>query len=100
MPFSVRAIVEQFALPHPAGAGQLKISVAVPAAVPPDTALPVLYVVDGDLLFGIAAEIARVLPVGGTLPPLYVVGIGYDAEYLDFLKLRTADLSPPLSAEA
>jgi predicted alpha/beta superfamily hydrolase len=100
MQFSVRASLEQFTLPHPGGEGQLKISVAAPAMVPPGATIPVLYVVDGDFLFGIAAELARVLTSVAAFPPFYVVGIGYDADYLDFLKLRTADLSPPISAEA
>lgn len=100
MQFSVRASLEQFTLPHPGGEGLLKISVAAPAMAPPDTKLPVLYVVDGDFLFGMAAEIARALSSVAAFPPFMVVGIGYDATYLDFLKLRTADLSPPISAEA
>ncbi|MGE3833059.1 MAG: alpha/beta hydrolase [Parvibaculaceae bacterium] len=100
MQFSVRASLEQFALPHPGGEGQLKISVATPAIVPPDVRVPVLYVVDGDLVFGMAAEIARALASAEGMPALYVVGIGYDVDYELFLKLRTADLSPPLGAEA
>jgi hypothetical protein len=100
MQFSVRASLEQFTLPHPGGEGQLKISVAAPAMAPPDVQLPTLYVVDGDFVFGIAAEIMRVLSSVAGFPPCYVVGIGYDAEYLDFLKMRTADLSPPIRAEA
>lgn len=100
MQFSVRASLEQFTLPHPGGKGQLKISVATPAIVPPDVRVPVLYVVDGDLVFGMAAEIARALASAEGMPALYVVGIGYDVDYELFLKLRTADLSPPLGAEA
>jgi len=100
MQFSVRASLEQFVLPHPGGEGQLKISVAAPAMAPAGATLPVLYVVDGDFLFGIAAELARAITSVAAFPPFYVVGIGYDADYLDFLKLRTADLSPPISAEA
>lgn len=100
MQFSVRASLEQFSLPHPGGEGQLKISVAAPAMVPPGATIPVLYVVDGDFLFGMAAEIARAISSVAAFPPFYVVGIGYDVSYLDFLKLRTADLSPPISAEA
>lgn len=100
MQFSVRASLEQFALAHPAGAGELKISVAAPAGAEALSNAPVLYVVDGDLLFGLAAEIGRVLSAIASLPPYYVVGIGYDAAYADVLKLRTADLSPPISALA
>jgi len=99
MGFSVRASLEQFSLPHPSGAGQLKISVAAPVVVS-DAAAPVLYVVDGDVLFGIAAELARTLTSVAGFPAYYVVGIGYDADYANFLKLRTADLTPSLSDEA
>jgi len=100
MQFSVRASLEQFTLPHPRGEGQLKISVAAPAMMAPGATIPVLYVVDGDFLFGMAAEIARAISSVAAFPAFYVVGIGYDANYLDFLKLRTADLSPPIGAEA
>jgi predicted alpha/beta superfamily hydrolase len=100
MPFSVRATLEQFSLAHPSGDRQLTISVAAPAAPAPDGGVPVLYVVDGDLLFGMAAEIARAVTSVGDLPAHYVVGIGYDAAYADVLKLRTADLAPPIAAAA
>src|SRR3569623_873506 len=100
MSFSVRASLEQFALPHPGGEGQFKISVAAPAGRPAEGKVPVRYVVDGDLLFGIAAELARAVSSVAGFPAYYVVGIGYDADYGDFLKLRTADLSPPLGAAA
>src|SRR3546814_16127377 len=95
MQFSVRASLEQFTLPHPGGEGQFKISVAAPAMVLPDARVPVLYVADGDLLFGLAAEIARAMMNVGVLPPFYVVGLGYTAVYADFLTLPTADPTPP-----
>jgi len=100
MAFSVRASLEQFALPHPSGAGQLMISVAAPTVPAPDAAVPVLTVVDGDMLFGLAAETARAVSSVAGFPAHYVVGIGYDADYAEFLKRRTADLSPPIGAEA
>ena len=100
MQFSVRASLEQFTLAHPSGEGQFRISVAAPAVGTPATELPVLYVVDGDVLFGMAAEIARAVSSVAGFPAHYVVGIGYDAAYADFLKLRTADLTPPIGAEA
>lgn len=100
MAFSVRASLEQFALPHPSGGGQLMISVAAPAVPAPDTAVPVLYVLDGDMLFGLAAEAARAVSSVAGFPVHYVVGIGYDADYAEFLKRRTADLTPPIGAEA
>lgn len=100
MQFPVRASLEQFTLAHPSGEGQLRISVAAPPAAAPDRGVSVLYVTDGDLLFGMAAEIARALASVEGLPAPYVVGIGYDAGYAEVLKLRTADLSPPLGADA
>ena len=38
---------------------------------------PVLYVLDGDVAYGIAASIARYLQIGDNIPELIVVGIGY-----------------------
>lgn len=87
-------------LDHPSGEGQLEISVAVPAIMAPDAVVPVLYVLDGDILFGLASEIARVMSAVAGLPALYVVGIGYGAAYADALKLRTADLTPPIGDDA
>lgn len=100
MPFPVRSSLEQFTLPHPSGEGQLTISVAAPAAPMPGASVPVLYVIDGDLLFGMAAEIARAVTSVAAFPGHYVVGIGYDAAYSDVLKLRTADLTPPIGTDA
>ena len=100
MPFSVRASLEQFALPHPSGSGELTISVAAPSGTAPVAGVPVLYVLDGDMLFGMAAEIGRAVSSVAGFPAHYVVGIGYDAEYSDFLKRRTADLTPPIGADA
>lgn len=100
MQFSVRASVEQFTLAHPFREGLLQISVAVPAVEAPDGPVPVLYVVDGDILFGMAAEIGRAVSTVEGFPAHYVVGIGYDAAFADFMRLRTADLTPPIGAEA
>jgi predicted alpha/beta superfamily hydrolase len=38
---------------------------------------PVLYVLDGDIAFGMAASIARYLQIGDNIPELIIVGIGY-----------------------
>jgi uncharacterized protein len=40
---------------------------------------PVLYVLDGDVAFGMAASIARYLQIGENIPELIIVGIGYGA---------------------
>jgi predicted alpha/beta superfamily hydrolase len=44
-----------------------------------DERFPVLYVLDGDISYGIAASIARYLEIGGNIPGLIIVGIGYGA---------------------
>ncbi len=40
---------------------------------------PVLYLLDGDISYGMAASIARYLQFGNTIPELIIVGIGYGA---------------------
>lgn len=42
-----------------------------------DIKYPVLYLLDGDVTFGMAASIARYLQFGNTIPELIIVGIGY-----------------------
>jgi uncharacterized protein len=97
MSFSLQAPVEQFEMPHPRGDGDFKISVARVAHVPEGTKVPVLYVLDADVGFALAAEIARLRGIMGMQPTAMVVGIGYGADFLEFARLRTADLTPPLS---
>lgn len=59
-----------------------RIDVALPAApVPQGQKLPVIYVLDGNWSFAIAAQIARSLTIGpDAIPPAIVVGIGYAIE--------------------
>lgn len=98
MSFSIQAPIDQFELPHPRGSGSFKISVSRVAHAPEGTKVPVLFVLDGDVAFALAAEIARLRGTMGTQPTAMVVGIGYGVDFADFAKLRTADLTPPLSA--
>lgn len=89
---------DRFQMDHPSGEGHLQIAVSKPEGLPEDAAgIPVLFVLDGDVAFATAAEIARVRSFGGGLPPVYVVGIGYGADFAAFVKLRTGDLTPPTS---
>ena len=44
-----------------------------------DKKYPVLYLLDGDVAFGMAASIARYLQFGNAIPELIIVGIGYGA---------------------
>lgn len=98
MNFSLQVPVKEFELPHPRGDGTFKISVARVAHVPAGGKVPVLYVLDGDIGFALAAEIARMRGIMGMQPTAMIVGIGYGADFLEFAKLRTADLTPLLSA--
>lgn len=97
MSVSVQAPIDQFELPHPSGEGNFKISVSRAEHVPEGATVPVLYVLDADIGFALAAEIARLRGVMGMLPTAMVVGIGYGVGFAEFARLRTADLTPPLS---
>jgi predicted alpha/beta superfamily hydrolase len=97
MPATTPLTVEQFELPHPDGSNRFRIDVARPAGLAEGARVPILFVTDSDIFFGVAAEIARLKAVGGAHPNALVVGIGYGAEFLEMAKLRTADLTPPLS---
>lgn len=98
MTVEIQAKVEQFELPHPSGEGALKISVSpLASASERDRDVPILFVLDADMAFALAAEIARLRGTGGLLPTAMVVGVGYGADFAQMTKLRTADLTPPLS---
>ena len=90
--------VEQFEMPHPSGTGSLQISVARhPHLADGDRIVPVLFVLDADMVFALTAEIARLRGTGNMLPTAMVVGVGYGASFAEMTKLRTADLTLPLS---
>lgn len=97
MSFSLQAPIDRFELPHPRGTGSFQISVSRVAHPPEGGKVPVLFVLDADIGFALAAEVARLRGVAGMLPTAMVVGIGYGAEFAEFAQLRTADLTPPLS---
>lgn len=44
---------------------------------------PVIYVLDGNWYFGLAADIARMLPLGTVTPPVYIIAIGYSDPEMD-----------------
>lgn len=95
---SIQARIEQFNLPHPSGEGAFQISVSRVAGLAEDAGdIPVMIVLDADIFFAAAAEIARLRGTGGMKPTAMVVGVGYQADFAEMAKLRTADLTPPLS---
>jgi predicted alpha/beta superfamily hydrolase len=98
MTAEIQAKIDQYELPHPSGEGVFQISVArVADAATRKRDVPILFVLDADMAFALAAEIARLRGTGGLLPTAMVVGVGYGADFAQMTKLRTADLTPPLS---
>lgn len=92
--------IDQFELPHPNGHDQYRISVARPAhADPAARQSSVLFVLDGDLNFGIATELARFRAYLNLPGSVIVVGVGYGADMLELMSRRSADLTLPLSEE-
>ena len=61
---------------------------------------PVIFVLDGDVAFGMATSIARYLQVGNSIPELIVVGIGYGSLSKDEGNKRARDYSPAKSGGA
>ena len=55
---------------------------------------PVLYVLDGDIAFGMAASIARYLQIGENIPELIIVGIGYGSLTKKVADKRRRDCRP------
>jgi predicted alpha/beta superfamily hydrolase len=61
---------------------------------------PVLYVLDGDIAFGMAAGIARYLQIGDKIPELIVVGIGYGVIGKAGAEKRLRDYGPEQDGDA
>jgi predicted alpha/beta superfamily hydrolase len=61
---------------------------------------PVLYVLDGDIAFGMAASIARYLQIGDKVPELIVVGIGYGVIGKTAAEKRLRDYGPEQDGDA
>src|ERR687890_132042 len=73
------------------------LSVALPDSYKTSTqAYPVMYVLDGDYNFGVAAGLTRFSNAFRNVPELIIVGIGYDMETADeFAALRDLDFDVP-----
>jgi predicted alpha/beta superfamily hydrolase len=77
---------------------EFSIDVSAPAGA--KGPLPVVYVLDGNGFFGMAAQIVGPMVFGGELPPMIVVGVGYRvASPYDVVALRVRDLTPTFVAE-
>jgi uncharacterized protein len=72
-----------------------RISVSLPAGYETgDQRYPVVYVLDGDWYFAMAASTARLLEVAGELPPLIVVSIGYGGTIAEQRARRGREFTP------
>ena len=73
------------------------LSVALPDSYKTSTqAYPVIYVLDADFNFGVAAGLTRFSNWFRKVPELIIVGIGYDVEDSDeFVRLRELDFDVP-----
>ena len=73
------------------------LSVALPDSYKTSTqAYPVIYVLDGDFNFGVAAGLTRFSNWFRKVPDLIIVGIGYDMETSEeFAALRDLDFDVP-----
>lgn len=81
-----------------AGGHRHRIMLAIPPAVPPAQGWPVLYVLDGDLLFALAAQLMRNRFARGPQVPArgaVVVGLGYAGSRVLNLDARSHDYTPP-----
>jgi len=63
-----------------------------------DKTYPVLYILDGDMAYGMAASIARYLQFGGNIPELIIVGIGYGTLRKEEGNMRQRDYSPTVKS--
>jgi uncharacterized protein len=74
-----------------------RIFVALPDSYSknPDMRYPVVYVLDGNALFGMATETARIFNMLKTIRDIIIVGIGYPVDtFLATAGFRTRDMSP------
>ena len=65
-----------------------------------DKTFPVLYVLDGDIAFGIATSIARYLQYGNNIPEMIIVGIGYGELSEENGNKRKRDYTPAQSTSS
>jgi predicted alpha/beta superfamily hydrolase len=78
---------------------------SIPVWLPPsyaewDRTYPVLYVLDANICFGLAADVVTSLLFGKEIPEIIVVGVGYPVQsYREWQTLRARDLTPTVMTE-
>jgi len=86
---------EYFDIPSERIGDTFRIFVAKPLAVQPGKTYPVIYVLDGNLMFSAVREIHYAMALAGELPPAFIVGLGYAADdYASIFAKRDRDYSP------
>jgi predicted alpha/beta superfamily hydrolase len=76
-----------------------RLFISVPSGPPPSTGHPVLYLIDGNLHFGIAVDTARIQARWPDVRNPVIVGIGYPTDSVaEALTVRNKDLTMPTSA--
>lgn len=77
-----------------------RIFVSRPLLPPPPGGYPVVYMVDGNGMFGGAADQAAIRALSGEIRPAVIVGVGYPVSSMfEALGLRNFDLTPPTPPE-
>jgi predicted alpha/beta superfamily hydrolase len=91
---------ERFPLKSAAIGTTYAIRIASPENLQEDAKdVPIFIVLDADIQFDLAAEVARLRAIDSTLQKAFIVGVGYGVGFLEMAKLRTKDLTEPLSED-
>jgi uncharacterized protein len=91
---------EQFDFKSAITGRDYRIYISRPLIPGPQSGYPVVYVFDGNGVFGTATEAARLLSAGGEARAAVIVGIGYPTESMpQVMTLRMKDMTTPTTAE-
>ena len=97
---TVYPTTERFPLKAAAIGTTYDIRIASPRDLPADaTDVPILFVFDADMAFDLMVEVARLYALDPRFEKAFIVGVGYGVEFVEMAKLRTKDLTEPLSEE-
>lgn len=77
------------------GLRQYCIEVAIPVGAPPESGWPVVFMLDGQAVFDRLMSTPDL-----SLPPVAIVGIGYEREHMDVKQGRTFDYTPAIAGVA
>ena len=97
---SARTLAERGARAGPGGQSPPHALRRAPSHVPRlgDKRYPVVYVLDGDGLFGMTSDVQRWLAIGREMPEALVVAVGHGRPYMQTLALRNRNFTPAAHA--